>query len=402
MTYFAYQSPTIISLLDEVPNFLDKLPVDTYALKFDMKMGIYLERIGHFEMPPRLYGTIEQTRDRAIRTFETRKGITGILLTGEKGSGKTLLAKSIATKLREEQGISTIVVNMPITGDDFNIFLQKIGQPLCLIFDEFEKVYNRPELQNGLLTLLDGVYPMKLVAMLTANDSTKMISPLIDRPSRVFYKIDYRGLEYSFVVEYAEANLKNQAHVGDVSRLALVTELNFDQLQALIEEMNRYDETVAEAVQLLNLSIDGNSQSMRVIKMSKNGVAMPESVWRSRMFYDNILNLQPSNDEGDDYERTFAFGYWDKPPQGEDAITGREIHKTRKSDDENDVWTVFSEEIMDSNMDLPMSKGNPRVLTFKGDETKIDVNRAGQITLKNKEGDEVVLERFLKSYYKAF
>ncbi|HRZ82907.1 MAG TPA: hypothetical protein P5069_10620, partial [Candidatus Hydrogenedentes bacterium] len=40
----------------------------------------------------------------------------------------------------------------------FNTFMQAIEQPLVVLFDEFEKVYDDQE-QQALLTLLDGVYP---------------------------------------------------------------------------------------------------------------------------------------------------------------------------------------------------------------------------------------------------
>ena len=192
MTKFLKQH-SIINLEDNLPEIHDELPVATYALKSDPTGKLYLEQIEDFAMPGKLFGSIGKTADRIVNTYGDRTGVTGMLLTGEKGSGKTLLGKKVALDLKE-QGQPIIVVNIPISGDSFGIFLQKLGKPVTLFFDEFEKVYNHPEYQNGLLTILDGVYPIKMLAILTSNDSTKMISPLIDRPGRVYYKIDYKGL----------------------------------------------------------------------------------------------------------------------------------------------------------------------------------------------------------------
>jgi len=94
-----------------------------------------------------------------MRTFTDRSNSTGVLLTGEKGSGKTLLAKHLSI-MGYDMGIPTIVINSAWTGDSFNKLIQDIEQPLIVMFDEFEKVYNREE-QEKMLTLLDGVYPQQ-------------------------------------------------------------------------------------------------------------------------------------------------------------------------------------------------------------------------------------------------
>lgn len=64
-----------------------------YVLKHDKFNGFYLEITQNFDIPNTLYGDIQSDTARFINTFKKRTGNTGILLVGEKGSGKTLTAK---------------------------------------------------------------------------------------------------------------------------------------------------------------------------------------------------------------------------------------------------------------------------------------------------------------------
>jgi SpoVK/Ycf46/Vps4 family AAA+-type ATPase len=100
-----------------------------------------------------MYGNTLRHTDRIINSFWKRPQQTGVLLNGEKGSGKTLLAKNISVELAKE-GVPTIVINRDWTGDGFFKLLQDIDQPCVVLFDEFEKVYDR-EKQEEILTLLD-------------------------------------------------------------------------------------------------------------------------------------------------------------------------------------------------------------------------------------------------------
>ena len=49
------------------------------------------------------------------------------------------------------QDVPTIVINAPWKGDKFNTFIQAIEQPCAILFDEFEKVYDRDD-QEKILT----------------------------------------------------------------------------------------------------------------------------------------------------------------------------------------------------------------------------------------------------------
>jgi hypothetical protein len=241
----------------------DKLPVGTYTVKQNPQTGeFYLEQVGGYELKGKIYGDTLKQADRIIRTFESRSESTGVLLSGEKGSGKTLLAKKLSL-LGQEKGYPTIVINNDWCGEQFNLFIQTISQPVVVIFDEFEKVYDDDH-QEALLTLLDGVYPSQKLFILTSNDRGRVNSHMMNRPGRIFYRIDYAGLDRAFVTEYAEDNLENKKHIQALCQVSeMFAKFNFDILKAIVEEMNRYDESPQEAMQILNAKPDGYPETFK-------------------------------------------------------------------------------------------------------------------------------------------
>ena len=103
--------------------------------------GMLREQIDGFEIKGKVYGDTIRNTKRVLNTFGDRPATTGVMLAGEKGSGKSLLAKMISVEGAKD-GIPTIVINAPWVGDKFNAFMQMIEQPCMVLFDEFEKVYD--------------------------------------------------------------------------------------------------------------------------------------------------------------------------------------------------------------------------------------------------------------------
>ena len=238
----------------------DRLPAGTYTIKAS-PMGFLIEQIDNMELPPKIYGNTEGRAERILKTFNSRSGSTGVLLSGQKGSGKTMLAKRIS-QIAMGEDVITIVINQPLRGESFNSFVQNIHQPAIILFDEFEKVYGTDE-QEELLTLFDGTYQTKKLFILTCNDRWRVGQYMHNRPGRLFYAIEYGGLDEAFIREYCEDTLVNKAHIKGVQTVAAhFTDFSFDMLKALVEEMNRYGETAGEAMDLLNIkpqSEDGGS-----------------------------------------------------------------------------------------------------------------------------------------------
>jgi len=265
------------------------LPVGNYIIGRTPTGDFYLDRVDSFTPVPKLYGNTTKHASRIIRTFLDRSAATGVMLVGEKGSGKTLLSRQLAMD-GAALGIPTIIINAPWCGDAFNQFIQSLTQPCIILFDEFEKVYDRED-QEKILTLLDGVFPSKKMFVLTTNDKYRVDVHMRNRPGRIYYMIEFGGLDEEFIREYCADNLNNKDHVDGLCRVALAFDVFcFDVLKALVEEMNRYGETASEATELLNTKPDlAGDQTYDVMSLVVAGVAIAENMVDDKYWRGNPL-----------------------------------------------------------------------------------------------------------------
>jgi hypothetical protein len=174
-------------------------------------------------------------------------------------------------QLRKQHNVPTIVINQPLCGENFNTFIQSIDQPCVILFDEFEKVYDRDD-QEKILTLLDGVFPSKKLFLITTNDKYRVDYHMRNRPGRIFYMLDFKGLDSTFIREYCEDNLNDTTQIDRIVNISsLFAEFNFDMLKALVEEMNRYNESPQEALRMLNAKPEFDGGSKYDVQVIHNG-----------------------------------------------------------------------------------------------------------------------------------
>lgn len=266
------QNGSIFNAVDtDAVHVHEKLPVGTYTINATLK-GFEIVRVDDMSVSGKLYGDVDKRANRILNTFEDRPNSTGVLMSGQKGSGKTMLTRRVS-ELARERDMITIVISAPMCGESFNQYLQSIDQPAVVVFDEFEKVYN-PEQQPLLLTIFDGVYSSKKLFMLTCNDRYRIDPHMHNRPGRLYYAFEYEGLDVAFVREYCEDNLADKSKMdGVVTVSTIFSSFSFDMLKALVEEMNRYGETATEAMRMLNMkpSMDSDRSCKYSVTALRNG-----------------------------------------------------------------------------------------------------------------------------------
>ena len=293
MTYYIKNGDTFTTSAEASLDIRNELPVGNYTIGQDPFGNFFFQVVDAFSLPKKRYGDNTKHSDRIFNTFMKRESATGVLLTGEKGSGKSLLAKCLSFK-SAEHNIPTIIINAPWHGDNFNNLIQSIQQPCVILFDEFEKVYDAHQ-QEAVLTLLDGTFPSKKLFVLTCNDKWRIDSNMRNRPGRIFYFIEFKGLSVDFIREYCEDNLENKTHIETLCKLStLYDEFNFDMLQGIVEDMNRYDESPQEALELLNAKPEHSSEMVFDCAMSLNGNWLTPDDFYSNSWNGNPLSTRKS------------------------------------------------------------------------------------------------------------
>lgn len=280
------------------------LPANVYVLKFNQQEGLYLQEADSFDLPTKFYGSVQRDSDRILNTFADRKQSTGVLLTGERGSGKTMLAKKVAVDALAKN-VPVILVNDAFSGTLLNSFVQNIQQDAMFLFDEFEKTHTDQD-QQAILTLLDGTIKTKKLFIFTSNSKWKLNEHMQNRPGRIFYMKEYNGIDIKFIEEYANDNLKESLrhHVPSLMRYSLMfTVFNFDMLKAVVEEMNRYDESVAEAISMLNANpqFSGGNRDYVVTVHTADGTHINDFEWHGNPFM--------SNDDSQEIFNFYCYGF---------------------------------------------------------------------------------------------
>lgn len=210
-----------------------------------------LSQVGQFELPNRLLGDVEKRADRIINTFMDRKGRnTGVLMSGLKGSGKSLLAKLVSSRLLS-QGFPTIILDISQINSGFCGYIGSIDTECVVMIDELDKVDNGDQL--CLLSLLDGTSTSRKLFLLTCNNKWNVTDWLLNRPGRVFYNFHYSGLDEEIIRQYCMENLKNQEYVNDIVLVSKsIQDVSFDILVSIVEECNRYDQSPREFIDFMS------------------------------------------------------------------------------------------------------------------------------------------------------
>ena len=254
------------------PNGLDYdlIPGKVYDLLYDdFNCCSYLQENGELNMPKRLYKFKGDDNfiKRCITYFNSdiSTETTGVLLSGLKGSGKSVLAKRIAI----ESNLPIVIVNSQYRLRYLNSFFKNIKTPTCIIFDEFEKnSYYWPTEQ--ILDFLDGVQSTsKKLVLFTCNNTDKFNDNLLDRTSRIRYWRTYDIKDnYVFIRELIKD--KGLENIDELESFILknMKVISFDNINSFLEEYKLFKDeyTIKEIFNVMNLTSNNANDRIEVVE----------------------------------------------------------------------------------------------------------------------------------------
>ncbi len=261
-TKFMIENSTVSVLKLNEDLLLDDLPARIYNIQFNPLKGFYLETVKErLEVPGKVYGITKARATKCINTYVSRPASTGILLTGDKGTGKTLLMSVLANQAIVQLGLPVLLVKDPFSGSQFVSFIESIGE-CVIVFDEFGKMYASGDRhigenevpQKALLSLMDGTDKTKRMLIFTENSEIDINDFMLNRPSRIYYHFKYKKLDEASVLGYCKDHNVREEIVKDIIDLARRSKIfSFDMLQSIVEEHLRFDCSVENATTELNI-----------------------------------------------------------------------------------------------------------------------------------------------------
>lgn len=252
---------------------ISALPNKVYKVSHDDMLGFFLTHLqDSFVVPSKMYGSTNQRINKILTTYQSRNSQMGVLLTGSKGTGKTILTEALCNQALN-LGLPVIIISAPYSGSDFFSFMSNLGECVVL-FDEFGKVYkdnSKEKQQESLLSFLDGTYSTKRLLLFTENEQMLINEFLLNRPGRVFYHFKYERVEDEVITEYCTDHSIPQEQVTELLSVADHVEgFSFDMLKAIVDEYLRYKEPINDILIDMNIDLTAVSTILRIQSITKN------------------------------------------------------------------------------------------------------------------------------------
>lgn len=308
---------------------LDTLPPKVYVVKHDKMIGFYLEVIkNNLDIPSKIYGNVNKRVTKCIRSYKDRDSSMGVLLTGDKGTGKSLLMSKLANTVIDELNLPVIIIKQAYSGELFSSFLNDIGE-CCIVLDEFGKMYKKnsygPEnneiTQNEFLSIMDGIDKLKRMFIMTENDEFDISEFILNRPSRVYYHFRYKKLDEDSIIGYYEDHDIDYEITNDIIHFSRNSSIfSFDMLKAIVEEYLRFGESVKEIINDLNIKSNDEEIMVEIKKVLKKGTDIemkPKTTFIKKPSRHTFIELVKEDDK---YEDEFSISNTDIVYEHDDKI----------------------------------------------------------------------------------
>lgn len=278
-------------------SIMDELPPKVYTIKFHPMRGMWLEERSPLTVGVlKVYGNTPKRVDKVFRTFDLRNRNLGILLSGEKGMGKSIFMRYLANEAIN-RGMPVIIINDSLPG--LTDFISNIEQKCVVLFDEFEKVFLKgsdgnfnDEPRDGrlgddccsggeqkqFLSLFDGMDVGKKLFVVAVNNTHNISSFFLNRPGRFYYHFEFDFLTEDETKEYAMDNITiDKSLVDKLVLLSRFHDISYDILAAIVTELNN-GYTLKDTLDDLNINIS-SGYKLYDVELVVDGVTLKGRYW---------------------------------------------------------------------------------------------------------------------------
>ena len=208
----------------------------------------------------------------------------GVILSGDKGIGKSLFSKMLGIKAKENE-VPVILVDEYIPG--IANFLDDIEQTVMVLFDEYDKTFDEKKYncQAEMLSLFDGMSAGKKLFVITCNKIDELSSFLLNRPGRFHYHFRFAYPTVDEIQAYMEDKLEEQYYgeIENVIAFSLRMKLNYDCLRAIAFELNT-GSRFKEAIEDLNILRMYSTEYIDIVVEFENGKTLEGSVPENELY----------------------------------------------------------------------------------------------------------------------
>lgn len=303
----------------------DQLPPKTYRVDYDPETRIFSLLEAHdFEIPEtKIYGQHLDKVKKVLNSMDKMNRNLGVILSGDKGIGKSLFSKCLGLKARKK-GIPVILVNEYHEG--IANFLEEIEQTVMILFDEYDKTFDEKKhnCQAEMLSLFDGVSAGKKLFVITCNEIQSLSQYLINRPGRFHYHFRFLYPTADEIRDYMEDKLDKQYYdeIENVIAFSVRMNLNYDCLRSIAFELNN-GLKFQEAINDLNIIRISQYKNIKIIVEFENQAILSGKI-KEWQLYDNTItdmsiylpdNIRPLSYVGEyigEFPMNFSNNYIDK------------------------------------------------------------------------------------------
>ena len=256
------QTGSDFKIYDDSLTIFDQLPVATYNVTYSQLEGFSLLHRADIEVSEKAYGIHITKLDKVLNSFRCFSRSLGVILSGDKGIGKSLFAKMVCVRAIRE-GYPVIIVGSCVPG--LAAFLESIDQECVVLFDEFDKIFRsgkENDDQTSLLSLFDGTSGGKKLFIVTCNDLFGLNQFIINRPGRFHYHFRFDYPTPTDIREYLRDKL-DECYYGEIEKVvdfSRIVSLNYDCLRAIAFELN-FGCSFASAISDLNIMTTDDEES---------------------------------------------------------------------------------------------------------------------------------------------